>query len=187
MPLSSTKDSGLMLQFLKVSGCGTRSSRLWGELWICQWAPVLNAPLNGSYRIKLSCTADPNMYSLGVLACVYLHDMPSSLHPSASPYWAAPSWTPVDGFQRMSVPVWSTALLFGELPRGGGVGGKKRLDLVEKKTLFIYKRNKTATPGGKQLQTGFSLWQQGIWSTVVKKGRISEWLHSKYSMTAIMS
>lgn len=77
-----------------------------------------------SCRINISCTAGTNMYSLGVLACVYNHDTPSSFSFLLS-LLGSPKLDPVNGFQRMSGPVWSAALLFGELPPGGGVGGKK--------------------------------------------------------------
>lgn len=142
--------AGLVLPFLKVSGCGKCSS-LWGNYgytigrlrWIRLWM-----------KLNISCTAGPNMYSLCVLACVYNHDMPSSLSFLLS-LLGSPKLDPVDGFQRM--PVWSAALLFGELLPGGGVGGKK-IGFGSKETLFIWGRNETATPGGKQMQAGSSLW-----------------------------
>lgn len=136
MCLLTTNVVGLVLPFLKVSvGRGVP---------ICEGITALSvgacteSASEWSYRINISCTAGPNMYSQGVLACIYHCVTPSSL---SFPNWTAPSWTLSTVFW-MLASVWSAALLFGELPPGGGVGGGKRLDLEEKKTsLFVEERN----------------------------------------------
>lgn len=118
------------------SFCGKRSSNLRGNYGsLCRRTESAS---EWSYRINISCTAGPNMYSQGVLACICHCITPSSL---SFPNWTAPSWTLSTVFW-MLASVWSAALLFGELPPGGGVGGEKRLDLEEKKTsLFVEERN----------------------------------------------
>lgn len=84
-----------------------------------------------SCRINISCTAGPNMYSPSVL--VFISTICAPLSPSSFPLQGSPKLDPAHGFQRMSVPVWSAALLFGELPPGEGVGRKKKTGFGSKK------------------------------------------------------
>lgn len=116
-----------------------------------------------SCRINISCTAGPNMYSPSVL--VFISTICAPLSPSSFPLQGSPKLDPAHGFQRMSVPVWSAALLFGELPPGEGGGRKKKTGFgskkkPKKKQLFIWGRKETATPCGKQMHAVSSLsWQ----------------------------
>lgn len=119
------------------SFCGKRSSNLRGNYgslcrrlhWIRLWMKLQD-------QHKLHCR--PKHLFPRCLACIYHCVTPSSL---SFPNWTAPSWTLSTVFW-MLASVWSAALLFGELPPGGGVGGEKRLDLEEKKTsLFVEERN----------------------------------------------
>lgn len=136
MCLLTTNVVGLVLPFLKVSvGRGVP---------ICEGITALSvgacteSASEWSYRINISCTAGPNMYSQGVLACIYHCVTPSSL---SFPNWTAPSWTLSTVFW-MLASVWSAALLFGELPPGGGVGGEKKIGFRRKENLFICGRKK---------------------------------------------
>lgn len=87
------------------------------------------------------------MYSLGCWLVFYLHDTPSALSFLLS-LLGSPELDDGDGFQRMSVPVWSGALLFGEFPPRGGVGGgKKKIGCGSKENLlFIWGRKRNSNP-----------------------------------------
>lgn len=86
---------------------------------------------------KLHCR--PKHTSPRCFWLVFISAILPPLFPSSSPDWVAPELDPVNGLERMPVPVWSATLLSRELPLGGGVGVgvKKKKKRRKEKRIYL--------------------------------------------------